>query len=402
MRLSHGLFSMVALIVAYGCAPHSQLHTDPDTNVPVTHVSATEAQTLLQANRFSELDRDFSALQSDYVQGRIGEEQVRDSFRAFYPTDPQLAAKFDAWVAQFPKSYVAHLARAIYYKKVGQEQRGGAYASDTTSEQFHNMEVAMKKSAQDLQLSLTLDPKPMLSLNHAIDIATFLGDPDSGRKFLDRALGLDSEAFLVRVKYMGNLQSRWGGSPQEMQAFLDECRKARLSKAHLDELASMVAVDRIWSHVHGDRDMAAAMLDYQTARSLEADICTECSLSEMVSMLMEQGRYPDAISVLSDILQYKPNDAYARCTHADALQHMRRLQEAVAEFKRGADSGLACAQVNLGGLYMNGVPGVLERNLDAGIQLFRDAAAQGDPAGIENLKRAQAFAGISASRPANP
>jgi len=370
--------------------------------VNVTHLSATEAQALLQGNRFSELDRDFSALQSDYVQGRVGEEQVRDSFRAFYPTDPQLAAKFDAWVAQFPKSYVAHLARAIYYKKVGQEQRGGAYAADTTSEQFHNMEVAMKKSAQDLQLSLTLDPKPMLSLNHAIDIATFLGDPDSGRRFLDRALELDSEAFLVRVKYMGNLQSRWGGSPEEMQAFLDECRKAHLSKAHFDELESMVAVDRMWSHVHGDRDMAAAMQDYRTAKRLNPDVCKECSLSEMGPVLMEQGRYQDAIFLLSDILQYNPTDAYARCTLADAYQRTGRMQEAIAEFKRGVDSRMACAQVNLGILYIEGVPGVLEYNLDAGLQLFRDAAAQGDPDGIENLRRAQALKGVSASQPASP
>jgi TPR repeat protein len=38
---------------------------------------------------------------------------------------------------------------------------------------------------------------------------------------------------------------------------------------------------------------------------------------------------------------------------------------------------------------MTGVPGVLERNTDLAIELFRKAAAQGDADGIESLQRAQ-------------
>lgn len=399
MRLSLGLISTVALIVLSGCAPrphpqsqsqfqsHRQSHP---TSTPVTaHLSATEVQALLQASRFSELDRDFAARQREYDQGSLNEEQLRDGFRAFYPTDPQLAPKFDSWVEQFPSSYVAHLARAIYYKKVGAEQRGADYADKTTSEQFHNMEVAMKKSAQDLQLSLTLDPKPMLSFVHAIDIATFLGVPDGGRSFLVRAIALDPGALLVRSKYMESLQSRWGGSPEQMQAFLEDCRKAPLSKSGLDLLASMVAEDRIWSHVHGDGDMAAAMLDYQTAKSLNPNICQACTLEEMAGVLMEQGKYGEAIAVLSDILKIKPSDDYALSSRGAAYMRIGRVSEGVSDWKRGADVGSAYSQVQLGDLYMIGLPGVLERNTDLAIELFRKAAAQGDAGGIESLQRAQ-------------
>ena len=167
MRLLLSFFLMTLVMTSSGCRPFTT-SSDTASASEVPKLSVAEAQKLLRADQFAELDRRLSALQRQYRTKAITEEDLRDAFRAFYPSDEQLAPKFDAWVQRLPKSYVARLARAIYYQNVGGKQRGDAYADRTTSEQFHLMHVAMDKAASDLQISLTLDEKPILSFVHRL------------------------------------------------------------------------------------------------------------------------------------------------------------------------------------------------------------------------------------------
>jgi hypothetical protein len=87
--------------------------------------SHADIVSLLSNQRYPELDRRLTLAQHAYARGAINDEQLREVFRGFYFTTPTLASNFDEWIAQFPRSYVAHLARGIYYKKIGQERRGG-------------------------------------------------------------------------------------------------------------------------------------------------------------------------------------------------------------------------------------------------------------------------------------
>ena len=86
-----------------------------------------------------------------------------------------------------------------------------------------------------------MDDKPVLSYLHAIDISSAHSEADESRRLFDLAVKIDADNFIVREKYMGTLQSRWGGSAEEMAAFLQECDKAHLSAAHKNALKAMVA-----------------------------------------------------------------------------------------------------------------------------------------------------------------
>jgi hypothetical protein len=131
----------------------------------------------LSDRRYSELDKRLTLIQQAYERGTINDEQLREVFRSFYFTTPSLASNFDEWVGQFPRSYVAHLARGIYYKKIGQEARGGATASETSPEQFQAMEQALARASADFEQSLSLDPKPMLTYMQGVQILPRPGDP---------------------------------------------------------------------------------------------------------------------------------------------------------------------------------------------------------------------------------
>jgi hypothetical protein len=98
--------------------------------------SKAEVRALLQADQFKQLNERMSAVQSDYRQGRIDGDQLCASFRVFYDADPTLLAKYEQWVAAFPRSYVALLARGIYHRKVGQALRGGEFIAGTSASQL--------------------------------------------------------------------------------------------------------------------------------------------------------------------------------------------------------------------------------------------------------------------------
>ena len=113
----------------------------------------------------------FAAIQTAYEKNILSDEQLRNAFRAFYDTDAALRPKYDLWVANFPKSYVARLARAIYYRRIGQVQRGGGTISQTSDSRLRGMEAAFGLSMRDLQASTSLDKRPLLTVFNELAIA---------------------------------------------------------------------------------------------------------------------------------------------------------------------------------------------------------------------------------------
>jgi hypothetical protein len=201
---------------------------------------------LLRAAQYQELERRFSAAQTQFEGNKVSGDDLRAEFRDFYATDFDLAAKLDAWVAQHPKSYVARVARGIYFKKVGFEARGTAYIQDTSQTQIDNMNAAFEKAVADLRGSLSMNPKPFLSYFHLLDIGNAVGAKEELRAIYDRASSLDPRSYAIRLKYMNTLQTRWGGSLEDMRSFYAECQRAGLTDAQNNELQGMLAQEQVW------------------------------------------------------------------------------------------------------------------------------------------------------------
>jgi hypothetical protein len=201
---------------------------------------------MLRSQQYQELESRYSAIQRKFKNGELSGDDLRTQFREFYPTDPDLAPKYDAWIEQFPESYVARVARGIYYKKVGFEARGNNYIKDTSQSQIDGMTAAFEKSVADIRTSLTMDPKPFLSYFHLLDIGRAVGAKENLRELFDRAIELDPSSYAVRLKYMVTLEPRWGGSMEEMRNFYAECQRAGLNAAQNKELQGMLAQEQAW------------------------------------------------------------------------------------------------------------------------------------------------------------
>ena len=346
--------------------------------------AVTDAADRLRSEQFQQLDAEFSRVQEQFERGKISGEDARDAFRAFYSTDKDLAAKYDEWIKRYPNSYVAHLARGIYYKKVGLEARGGKYIEETSQEQIQNMDAALTKAIKDFGDSIPLTRKPFVSYLHMIDIGKSYVSASYTRELYDHAVALDPRSFAARQKFMAALQTKWGGSLEDMQKFLEECRRAKLPYPQFKQLESLVYENEGWER-ENDGDHAAAEAAYRKAVELDGADCTSCLVSSLTTVLMNERKYAEAIPFLDRYLKSEPGNPWALSTRGLAYFQSGKQAEALADWTVAADAGDAFSQNRLGVLYMTGIPGQLTPDPKKGIEWLRKAAAQGNAEAQHNL-----------------
>jgi tetratricopeptide (TPR) repeat protein len=346
---------------------------------PTRDVAPTRKETtaLLTAGQFQVLDQRFTELQGRYRIGTIDDESMRAAFSAFYDTNAPLAKQYDGWLKAFPQSYVAYLARGIYFEQVGRAKRGGEVIGKTTAQQMADMSAAFARSKQDLNASLALDQKPILSYVRLLSISQFEGSADESRQLLSRATKIDPDNFLVREAYMYTLQTRWGGSVAQMQAFFDECAKTKLSAIHLRALKAQVVMDRAWVEENEEGNLAAAEVDYRKAVALGLDECQVCLYEALAGVLSQQHKYSEAIVFYSKAIKEQPDALALIAERAFTYRQMGKGREALADYLTAAQGGDAYSQNALGGMYIEGIPGILPSDPKTGIEWLHKAALQG-------------------------
>lgn len=339
----------------------------------------SEVQALLASGEFAVLDKRLGEIQRAYAAGTASDEDLRAAFRAFYFTDAAFESPFAAWIKASPKSYAAHLGRGIYYKYVGNERRGTDWASKTTDEQFAGMREAHEIAAQELTTSLKLDKKPILSYLHLIDIANNSGDRDEMQRLYAKALAIDPRTFIVREKYLGTLQTRWGGSLEEMTAFVESARSAGLTQTQMARLNAIVREEEGWLHETRGGDLTAAAESYRAAALLDPDrACVECGpWYKRAFILQKQGDYLGAIAAIEPVLKSHPDNRDALDLRAFCTLKLGMIsQRAIADLTHSAELGSAWAQLELGKLYIYGAP-IVPTNRDLAKKWLFLAASQG-------------------------
>jgi hypothetical protein len=248
----------------------------PDVVVrPVLPAVQGPPLSLLRERRYQELDTQLATLQTRYEHDPQTAEQLLIPFPIFYVADPALEPYLDEWVAALPTSYVARVARATYYRKVAHEQRGKRFMADTTPQQVQGMEKYFSLARQDLEASLQLTAKPVLSYVHLLDIGTYLGEAEWNRRLLEDALRVDPHDFIVRRKFIYSLRPKWGAGFAAMAAFLAECQHAGLPTPKLNTLEAVILIEKGYAR-SAEKDEAGA-LEYFT-QALQAEEGSEENL----------------------------------------------------------------------------------------------------------------------------
>ena len=328
---------------------------------------------------------DYAAIESllqksidNYKQGRISDIALRNLFFVFEDTDPGLEKRYDAWWGQYPRSYSVHLARGIYFRSLAQERRGDKFIQETPVENIDEMEDMLGRAFRELQSSLNLDDKPVLTYQYLISSAKHVKKREYLRRQLDASLQIDPKNFVVRRVYLRALRPRWGGSIGQMQAFVQECRAAGLPPAQISELEALVEEELAWV-AEQDQQFPLAIQHYANAVRAFPHSNDDLWL-DYARVTKEHADCATALPVFTHLTergdQLKTYRAWVHSNRAWCLGRLNHQQEAYEEIRIAAELGDPWAQTELGEVLYHG--GVVPANRAEAAEWFRKAADQGD------------------------
>jgi len=136
--------------------------------------------------------------------------------------DARYLAGLNAWISHSPKSALAYLVRATYYRNTAWLVRGSEFDRAVPDEHMRTFKENLSLAANDVRQSIALDPKNPWSYLLQVQIA---GGGENQQE-LDRTFraGIARypafyETYRTRLRF---LQPKWGGSIGEMYRFVTD------------------------------------------------------------------------------------------------------------------------------------------------------------------------------------
>jgi tetratricopeptide (TPR) repeat protein len=283
---------------------------------------------LLKDERFKELDNLLSSYQASYEADTSNDASVIKGYYSFENSDTKLEFKLNKWIKRMPKSYSAYLSRAIYYKNLGWLSRGYAFAQDTSESQFENMRNYFALAINDLKTALSLNPKLIMAYESLISISmTVDTPPGTNEAILRKVEQFDPASFLIRRRYIFSLQPKWGGSIDEMKAFINE------SKQYCDMNPRLKIISGYVPYALGDmirkKDRLKALEYYNQALSY-GDHWWFFYKRGLNFYFMDKNN--EAIKDFSRALLINPQHSEVLSSRGWAYYHLDRYQEALQDF----------------------------------------------------------------------
>lgn len=255
-RVAGGAPSRLLLAFLAGLVASSWAHSQGDS-----------VDSMLRRNDVTALETFLGRIQARFEDGSLSEIDLRNAYRPFYTLDANAANNLRRWAAHSPKSYPAHLALGIYLKKLGRAARGGDFVQMTAEEKLAQMKHYFGLAESELRRSLPLTAKPYLSVFHLMDISTYEGDRPWSKELLLQANRLLPANSLARGRYVTSLMPRWGGSYEEVDAFIKDAKSEGVPGRVIWQLEAIEADDL--GHTYEERgDQAEAQAQFTKALQL--------------------------------------------------------------------------------------------------------------------------------------
>jgi hypothetical protein len=186
----------------------------------------------LERGQLAQLEDKFAAYQRAFEQGHGSEWVVDDNFETFKTSDPDFAAPLDRWVEQYPKSFAAPMARAVYLSYRASLAGGFLQANDIPDKRLREIESWATAAARDYATALARHPKLSVAYAGLIDLAKRAHDGAAIEELFEKGLGAVPDSAVIYAAYIDSLYPGWGlqsGTSQQVQrrqvAYLGKIRK---------------------------------------------------------------------------------------------------------------------------------------------------------------------------------
>ena len=337
--------------------------------------------------------RDFAAAEAEtgewlreHLGGKINGDELHSRFRNAIPGRPGLGSEvnFLEWTRAKPASYAAQLSTGLYYQNLAWELRGTGYRSQTTDKQYRDLEKYLKLSKQFLERSVGLFAKPYPSHCLLMIAAKGLNDDEGMEAYFAKATAVNPAGYAAHYERLTQMSPKWGGSFEQMDAFMKVVRKAPFSRHDLNRLESTNAWLRA-EMFKGAEAHEQAIAHYRKAYYLTPTPEFLWCLVEAGTIAQGADRDDDAIVIFTEVIKATKQPHTFALTHRGAIYETKKAKhdKAYADFLAAAEAGDSWAQNRLGWWYRTGT--FVKKDLTAARAWFLKAAAQGNQTAKENL-----------------
>jgi predicted Zn-dependent protease len=364
-----------------------------------------EVLSLIERRDLAGLERVLGGEQAAFERDPTQSVRLENAFRAFGKLQRSAEPVLDEWVKTMPSSYAARVARASFHLSQGLDVEDD---SDTRGHFFDKARV-------DLDASLKLSQKPYLSHVYLLVAACHCRQRDHGEAHYDAAVKLAPQSVELRLQRMTNLEPRWGGSLEKMEAFAAQSRKELADAGAADRVAARVPAYRAFESRKA-KDLAGALKYLDESIALHPDAAALCERSYVLTELKREAdafadvkqalakarenRYcmkravfhasraaddAEALQVLDLVLEVDPHSTHALNQRGWRHQKAGRLDAAYRDYLASAQDGDAWAQLQAGKLLWAG-KGIPE-NRDEAVAWLRKSAAQGNRDAKQTLQK---------------
>jgi len=248
-----------------------------------------EVLRLLSAKDFSGLERELNAHLSAFERDSTKLPVLEQAFRAFGKTPSGGRADLDEWVKQMPRSYAAALASGTFHLHSGLEKAGVSPLA-AAPKGIAGMQAELASARAEFERALGLASNHYLARQLLMTVARHAGDRKAEQSHYAEALRLAPRLVELRLEHMSALEPRFGGSYEQMQAYVEESRRD-LGAPDLPRLAARLPASRAGEHARmGEWSRALAL--YDEAIALDPAARSLCGRARALAM---QGKPAEAL-----------------------------------------------------------------------------------------------------------
>lgn len=294
---------------------------------------------MLWNERYAELDQAIAQAYVEKGKGKLTSGQLRTRFWQLQNVDAAYEPEFDAWVARSGSAH-AYLARGWFRLEQASRARGDAPASKTPPERFAKSREKALSGVDDLHQALKKDPLCAMCVGGEIYANLYLGRRDP--ELVETALRLDPNLWQPVAAHFISLYPQWGGSEEEMQAFIRRMDTKGNEKT-VRRLNAMFYFRRGLAQQYNFRNYDEAIKEYETAISYSPN---DDALKNVAEIYAQQGKHDKAAAALERNL--RDNDEwdlytiealaqayFAQGKNSDGTKMMRKRDELIRRFRNG-------------------------------------------------------------------
>ncbi|HET9122304.1 MAG TPA: tetratricopeptide repeat protein [Acidiferrobacteraceae bacterium] len=185
-------------------------------------VQAAQARSAINAGNFAGAAALMDAVQArSRIQGWHFEPFATFAVQVADSRNPKFGAALKAWTARVPRSATPYLMRAVYDVHQGWSVRGDGFVSGITPKRLSQFSLWMARADKNIVTAMQLDPTNPYSAYVWLSIQNAVGDSDGIEAAFQQGIAKFPNYYPLYEMRLLSLEPKWGGTPQQMYAFVD-------------------------------------------------------------------------------------------------------------------------------------------------------------------------------------